>query len=324
MKFKTPFNNQSNRRPIEYTAPSPSVDRPRDRNRSFAVETDPLLPRAISSTSNSNASSTNSLRHRNGKGSPHHAVVPPNLHPYDYDYSDINRKQQQRTSMNHQQIDRLDYGTGRPTTSGTNHTRDEHSIQSHTTEDASFGDEYLEHTAHHLPAHTLDSRSGDISAPYEMYHEHAHDNNVSMTASGQSLSGGGGVSTRSLRNLRSNRSNREREIRDRNSNSHDGGNGTGTLRSYGNNNSSGNNGQESYAAARGDRLHQYYNERANRIFADENSRRKNKNSKEDPLVEVNQEVMAVRKSALTVYEPLAYTWVSWKNTSWLLRSPVFT
>ncbi len=54
----------------------------------------------------------------------------------------------------------------------------------------------------------------------------------------------------------------------------------------------------------GDRLQQYYNERANRIFSDVDS------SNDEPLVEVNQEIMAVRRSALTVYQPLTYTWVS--------------
>jgi len=53
----------------------------------------------------------------------------------------------------------------------------------------------------------------------------------------------------------------------------------------------------------GDRLHQYYNERANRIFSDSPSN-------DEPLVEVSDEIMTVRKSALKVYEPLTYTWVS--------------
>ena len=53
---------------------------------------------------------------------------------------------------------------------------------------------------------------------------------------------------------------------------------------------------------RGERLHQYYNERARRIFSEP--------STDEPLVEVSSEIMAVRKSALAVYEPLTYTWVS--------------
>lgn len=55
---------------------------------------------------------------------------------------------------------------------------------------------------------------------------------------------------------------------------------------------------------RGDRLHQYYNERANRIFSEMPQPASNL-----PLVEVSAEIMAVRKSALRVYEPLTYTWL---------------
>ncbi len=55
--------------------------------------------------------------------------------------------------------------------------------------------------------------------------------------------------------------------------------------------------------ARADKLHDYYNERAKTIFSEQNQR-------EEPLVEVSPEVVAVRKNALKVYEPLTYTWVS--------------
>ena len=56
---------------------------------------------------------------------------------------------------------------------------------------------------------------------------------------------------------------------------------------------------------RGDRLHQYYNERANRIFSEPPQP-----ASDEPLVEVSEDILAVRKSALRVYEPLTYTWVS--------------
>ena len=56
---------------------------------------------------------------------------------------------------------------------------------------------------------------------------------------------------------------------------------------------------------RGDRLHQYYNERANRIFSEPPQP-----ASAEPLVEVSEEILAVRKSALRVYDPLTYTWVS--------------
>jgi hypothetical protein len=56
---------------------------------------------------------------------------------------------------------------------------------------------------------------------------------------------------------------------------------------------------------RGDRLHQYYNERANRIFSEPPQP-----ASDEPLVEVSEEILAVRKSALRVYDPLTYTWVS--------------
>lgn len=51
-----------------------------------------------------------------------------------------------------------------------------------------------------------------------------------------------------------------------------------------------------------DKLHDYYNERAKTIFSEQNHR-------EEPLVEVSPEVLAVRKNALRVYEPLTYTWL---------------
>jgi hypothetical protein len=60
-----------------------------------------------------------------------------------------------------------------------------------------------------------------------------------------------------------------------------------------------------YYERRGDRLHQYYNERANRIFSESPQPASNV-----PLMEVSAEIYAVRKSALSVYEPLTYTWVS--------------
>jgi len=54
--------------------------------------------------------------------------------------------------------------------------------------------------------------------------------------------------------------------------------------------------------ARADKLHDYYNERAKTIFSEQSHR-------EEPLVEVSPEVLAVRKNALKVYEPLTYTWL---------------
>lgn len=54
--------------------------------------------------------------------------------------------------------------------------------------------------------------------------------------------------------------------------------------------------------ARTDKLHEYYNERAKSIFSE-------KNQREEPLVEVSSEIMAVRRGALKVFEPLTYAWV---------------
>jgi len=51
-----------------------------------------------------------------------------------------------------------------------------------------------------------------------------------------------------------------------------------------------------------DRLHQYYDERANRIFS-------NSTPTEPPLLEVPQAVISVRKGALTVYHPLTHMWL---------------
>ena len=51
-----------------------------------------------------------------------------------------------------------------------------------------------------------------------------------------------------------------------------------------------------------DKLHDYYNERAKSIFDEQNHQ-------EELLVDISPEVMAVRRSALKVYEPLTYTWV---------------
>lgn len=51
-----------------------------------------------------------------------------------------------------------------------------------------------------------------------------------------------------------------------------------------------------------DRLHQYYDERANRIFSDNTP-------VEPPLLEVSPAVISVRKGALTVYDPLTHTWL---------------
>ena len=56
----------------------------------------------------------------------------------------------------------------------------------------------------------------------------------------------------------------------------------------------------------GDRLHQYYNEQANRIFSEQPAR----TAADEPINGVSEEIMAVRRSALSVYEPLTYTWVS--------------
>jgi len=51
-----------------------------------------------------------------------------------------------------------------------------------------------------------------------------------------------------------------------------------------------------------DHLHQYYNERANRIFSDNTPA-------EPPLLEVSAAVINVRKGALTVFNPLTHTWL---------------
>lgn len=56
-----------------------------------------------------------------------------------------------------------------------------------------------------------------------------------------------------------------------------------------------------------DRLQEYYNERARTIFSEQNHN-------DEPLVEVSPEILAVRRSALRVYEPLTYTWVGHMNT----------
>jgi len=61
-----------------------------------------------------------------------------------------------------------------------------------------------------------------------------------------------------------------------------------------------------YYEKRGDRLHQYYNERANRIFSETSHQPA---SSSVPLMEVSAEILAVRKSALRVYLPLTYTWL---------------
>lgn len=53
------------------------------------------------------------------------------------------------------------------------------------------------------------------------------------------------------------------------------------------------------------RMHQYYDARANRIFSESSQP-----YLQDPLNEIRTELLAVRKSALTVYEPLTYVWVS--------------
>lgn len=54
---------------------------------------------------------------------------------------------------------------------------------------------------------------------------------------------------------------------------------------------------------RTDRLHEYYIERAKSIFSE-------KNHRDEPLMDVNPQVLAIRKEALKVFEPLTYTWVS--------------
>lgn len=53
------------------------------------------------------------------------------------------------------------------------------------------------------------------------------------------------------------------------------------------------------------RMHQYYDARANRIFSESSQR-----YHQDPLNDTRAEILAIRKSALTVYEPLTYVWVS--------------
>lgn len=53
------------------------------------------------------------------------------------------------------------------------------------------------------------------------------------------------------------------------------------------------------------RMHQYYDARANRIFSESSQR-----YLQDPLNDTRAEILAIRKSALTVYEPLTYVWVS--------------
>ncbi len=63
---------------------------------------------------------------------------------------------------------------------------------------------------------------------------------------------------------------------------------------------------QQYRRRHADKLHEYYNERAKTIF----SKHKKNDRREEPLIEVNAEVLAVRKRALKVYEPLTYTWVS--------------
>lgn len=67
----------------------------------------------------------------------------------------------------------------------------------------------------------------------------------------------------------------------------------------------------------GDRLHQYYNEQANRIFSEQPT------TADEPINGVSDEIMAVRKSALTVYEPLTYTWVSYTRTYFFYRHSYF-
>jgi hypothetical protein len=109
---------------------------------------------------------------------------------------------------------------------------------------------------------------GDPDASYEMYTE--NDN----------YSNGNSRLNRSLRSIRSAKSHRD----------------TRFSRTY----SDGKNNDE-----RGDKLHQYYNERANRIFSEPPQP-----ASDEPLVEVSEEIQAVRRAALRVYEPLTYTWVS--------------
>lgn len=57
----------------------------------------------------------------------------------------------------------------------------------------------------------------------------------------------------------------------------------------------------------GQRLQRYYNEQANRIFSEDNARDE---ENAQPFVEVSNQVLNVRKNALSVYNPLTYTWVS--------------
>ncbi len=156
-----------------------------------------------------------------------------------------------------------------------------------------------------------------IGTPYEIY----NDSNVSnvgrsmsrdrvgagaatVTATAASGAGSFGLNTntgnsrdisRPLGSMRYLRSNRDRD-----------GNGVGPSPSHSrvHNSNSLQSRRDRERGGDGDRLQQYYNERANRIFSDVDS------SNDEPLVEVNQEIMAVRRSALTVYEPLTYTWVS--------------
>jgi hypothetical protein len=52
-------------------------------------------------------------------------------------------------------------------------------------------------------------------------------------------------------------------------------------------------------------MHQYYDARANRIFSESSQP-----YLQDPLNEIRTDILAIRKSALTVYEPLTYVWVS--------------
>mmetsp|Transcript_10329 Transcript_10329/g.14607 ORF Transcript_10329/g.14607 Transcript_10329/m.14607 type:complete len:589 (+) Transcript_10329:102-1868(+) len=52
-----------------------------------------------------------------------------------------------------------------------------------------------------------------------------------------------------------------------------------------------------------DNLHQYYNDRANRIFSGAQS------EGESSLLDVPEEIIAVRRAALTVFDPLTYTWL---------------
>lgn len=56
----------------------------------------------------------------------------------------------------------------------------------------------------------------------------------------------------------------------------------------------------------GDLRQQYYNERANRILGDEHL---GEGGPPQPLLELPEEIYAVRKAALTVLDPLTYTWL---------------